>query len=66
MELRLDNAKDVVECTRNYIINGEPMAVRTPDDNVYFLAFDPQGRCRPPSTPATVRSPSGGGRPGST
>ncbi|MEV1242376.1 RHS repeat-associated core domain-containing protein [Nonomuraea sp. NPDC049750] len=43
MELRLDNAKDVVECTRYYTINGEPVAVRTPDDNVYFLASDHQG-----------------------
>ncbi|WP_406319838.1 type IV secretion protein Rhs [Streptosporangium sp. NBC_01639] len=43
MELRLDTAKDVVECTRYYTVNGEPVAVRTPDNKVYFLASDHQG-----------------------
>ncbi|MEU0567861.1 RHS repeat-associated core domain-containing protein [Nonomuraea sp. NPDC005983] len=43
MELRLDNAKDAVEATRYYTINGEPVAVRTPDNQVYFLASDHQG-----------------------
>ncbi|WP_336204276.1 RHS repeat domain-containing protein [Nonomuraea sp. LPB2021202275-12-8] len=43
MELRLDYAKDVVECTRYYTIGGEPVAVRTPDNEVYFLASDHQG-----------------------
>ncbi|NUW39836.1 RHS repeat-associated core domain-containing protein [Nonomuraea rhodomycinica] len=43
MELRLDTAKDVVEQTRYYTINGEPVAVRTPDNQVYFLAGDHQG-----------------------
>lgn len=43
MELRLDKAKDVVECTRYYTVNGEPVAVRTPDNQVYFLASDHQG-----------------------
>ncbi|MCA2176372.1 type IV secretion protein Rhs [Nonomuraea glycinis] len=43
MELRLDHAKNVVECTRYYTIGGEPVAVRTPDNEVYFLAADHQG-----------------------
>ncbi|MEV4070106.1 RHS repeat-associated core domain-containing protein [Nonomuraea fuscirosea] len=43
MELRLDYAKDVVEQTRYYTIGGEAIAVRTPDDQVYFLASDHQG-----------------------
>ncbi|MEV5504821.1 RHS repeat-associated core domain-containing protein, partial [Nonomuraea fuscirosea] len=43
MELRLDHAKDVVEQTRYYTIGDEPIAVRTPDDQVYFLASDHQG-----------------------
>ncbi|MFG1710332.1 RHS repeat domain-containing protein [Nonomuraea sp. M3C6] len=43
MELRFDYAKDVVEQTRYYTIGGEPIAVRTPDNQVYFLANDHQG-----------------------
>ncbi|MDX3100120.1 RHS repeat domain-containing protein, partial [Nonomuraea angiospora] len=43
MELRLDYAKDVVEQTRYYTVNDEPIAVRTPDNQVYFLANDHQG-----------------------
>ncbi|MFC5832328.1 RHS repeat domain-containing protein, partial [Nonomuraea insulae] len=43
MELRLDYAKDVVEQTRYYTINDQPVAVRTPDNQVYFLANDHQG-----------------------
>nr|WP_055502337.1 RHS repeat-associated core domain-containing protein [Nonomuraea pusilla] len=43
MELRLDYAKDAVEQTRYYTINGQPVAVRTPDNSVYFLANDHQG-----------------------
>ncbi|MFI7694782.1 RHS repeat domain-containing protein [Nonomuraea sp. NPDC049655] len=43
MELRFDFAKDAVEQTRYYTINGEPIAVRTPDNQVYFLAADHQG-----------------------
>ncbi|MEU7898088.1 RHS repeat-associated core domain-containing protein [Nonomuraea sp. NPDC049152] len=43
MELRLDLAKNVVECTRYYTINGQPVAVRTPDNQVFFLASDHQG-----------------------
>ncbi|SDJ61425.1 RHS repeat-associated core domain-containing protein [Nonomuraea jiangxiensis] len=43
MELRLDLAKDAVEQTRYYTVNGEPIAVRTPDNQVYFLANDHQG-----------------------
>ncbi|MFF0312627.1 RHS repeat domain-containing protein [Streptosporangium sp. NPDC004379] len=43
MELRLDIAKDVVECTRYYTIGDETIAVRTPDNRVYFLASDHQG-----------------------
>ncbi|WP_052423791.1 RHS repeat domain-containing protein [Nonomuraea candida] len=43
MELRLDYAKDTVEQTRYYTINDEPIAVRTPDNQVYFLANDHQG-----------------------
>ncbi|MDF2707123.1 MAG: Rhs family protein-like protein [Nonomuraea muscovyensis] len=43
MELRLDHAKDAVEATRYYTIGGQPVAVRTHDDQVYFLAADHQG-----------------------
>ncbi len=43
MELRFDFAKDAVEQTRYYTINGEAIAVRTPDNQVYFLANDHQG-----------------------
>ncbi|NUW36581.1 type IV secretion protein Rhs [Nonomuraea sp. SMC257] len=43
MELRFDFAKDAVEQTRYYTIGGEPIAVRTPDNQVYFLANDHQG-----------------------
>ncbi|MGW6502824.1 RHS repeat-associated core domain-containing protein [Nonomuraea angiospora] len=43
MELRLDYAKDVVEQTRYYTIGGEAIAVRTPDNQVYFMANDHQG-----------------------
>ncbi|NJP92128.1 hypothetical protein HCN51_22125 [Nonomuraea sp. FMUSA5-5] len=43
MELRLDYAKDTVEQTRYYTINDEPIAVRTPDNQVFFLASDHQG-----------------------
>ncbi|MEV0594213.1 RHS repeat domain-containing protein [Nonomuraea cavernae] len=43
MELRLDLAKNVVEATRYYTIGGQPVAVRTPDNQVYFLANDHQG-----------------------
>jgi RHS repeat-associated protein len=43
MELRFDHAKDVVEQTRYYTINGQPIAVRTPDDKVAFLANDHLG-----------------------
>jgi RHS repeat-associated protein len=43
MELRLDHAKDVVECTRYYTIGGQPVAVRTDDNQVYFLAADHLG-----------------------
>ncbi|TMR90646.1 RHS repeat domain-containing protein [Nonomuraea basaltis] len=43
MELRFDFAKDAVEQTRYYTINDEPIAVRTPDNQVYFLANDHQG-----------------------
>ncbi|TMR21761.1 RHS repeat-associated core domain-containing protein [Nonomuraea turkmeniaca] len=43
MELRFDFAKDAVEQTRYYTINGEAIAVRTPDNQVYFLAGDHQG-----------------------
>ncbi|MFD2354103.1 hypothetical protein ACFSTC_39700 [Nonomuraea ferruginea] len=37
MELRFDYAKDAVEQTRYYTIGGQPIAVRTPDNQVYFL-----------------------------
>ncbi|MFC4015526.1 RHS repeat domain-containing protein, partial [Nonomuraea purpurea] len=43
MELRFDFAKDVVEQTRYYTVNDQPIAVRTPDNQVYFLASDHQG-----------------------
>src|ERR1044072_8302739 len=43
MELCLDYAKDAVEQTRYYTINDQPIAVRTPDNQVYFLANDHQG-----------------------
>ena len=43
MELRFDFAKDAVEQTRYYTINDQPIAVRTPDNQVYFLANDHQG-----------------------
>ncbi|MBF8189726.1 type IV secretion protein Rhs [Nonomuraea sp. K274] len=43
MELRLDFAEDVVEQTRYYTVNGEPIAMRTPDDQVFFLVNDHQG-----------------------
>ncbi|WP_344886316.1 RHS repeat-associated core domain-containing protein, partial [Nonomuraea antimicrobica] len=43
MELRLDHAKDVVEQTRYYTVNEQPIAVRTPDNQVSFLANDHQG-----------------------
>ncbi|MBN6055985.1 type IV secretion protein Rhs [Nonomuraea sp. RK-328] len=43
MELRFDFAKDAVEQTRYYTVGGEPIAVRTPDDQVYFLVNDHQG-----------------------
>lgn len=42
MELRFDYAKDAVEQTRYYTINDQPIAVRTPDNKVYFLAADHQ------------------------
>ncbi|QFY06764.1 type IV secretion protein Rhs [Nonomuraea phyllanthi] len=43
MELRFDFAKDKVEQTRYYTINDKPVAVRTPDNQVYFMANDHQG-----------------------
>ncbi|WP_052422950.1 RHS repeat domain-containing protein [Nonomuraea candida] len=43
MELRLDYAKDTVEQTRYYTLNDQAVAVRTPDDQVYFLVNDHQG-----------------------
>src|SRR5262249_28021368 len=43
MELRFDYAKDVVEQTRYYTVNDQPIAVRTPDNQLYFLANDHQG-----------------------
>ncbi|GAA3580869.1 RHS repeat-associated core domain-containing protein [Nonomuraea rosea] len=43
MELRFDFAKDAVEQTRYYTIGGEPIAVRTPDNQVSFLVNDHQG-----------------------
>ncbi|MGA5757367.1 RHS repeat-associated core domain-containing protein [Nonomuraea bangladeshensis] len=43
MELRLDYAKNTVEQTRYYTIGGEAIAVRTPDNQVYFVANDHQG-----------------------
>ncbi|WP_344891488.1 RHS repeat-associated core domain-containing protein, partial [Nonomuraea antimicrobica] len=43
MELRLDHAKDVVEQSRYYTIGGEAIAVRTPDNQVSFMANDHQG-----------------------
>ncbi|MFG1944024.1 RHS repeat domain-containing protein [Nonomuraea sp. NPDC048826] len=43
MELRFDYAKDAVEQTRYYTVGGQPIAVRTPDNQVYFLAGDHQG-----------------------
>ncbi|MEO3790850.1 RHS repeat-associated core domain-containing protein [Nonomuraea sp. B10E15] len=43
MELRFDYAKDVVEQTRYYTIDNQPIAVRAPDNQVYFLANDHQG-----------------------
>ncbi|MFI6501026.1 RHS repeat-associated core domain-containing protein [Nonomuraea typhae] len=43
MELRFDHAKDAVEQTRYYTINDQPIAVRTPDGKVSFLASDHQG-----------------------
>ncbi|MEV0821404.1 RHS repeat domain-containing protein [Nonomuraea rubra] len=43
MELRLDYAKDAVEQTRYYTIGGEAIAMRTPDNQVYFMANDHQG-----------------------
>ncbi|MGW0193184.1 RHS repeat domain-containing protein [Nonomuraea sp. NPDC003201] len=43
IELRFDFAKDAVEQTRYYTIGGEPIAVRTPDNQVYFLVNDHQG-----------------------
>ncbi|MEO3868847.1 RHS repeat-associated core domain-containing protein [Nonomuraea sp. B12E4] len=43
MELRFDFAEDKVEQTRYYTIGGEPIAVRTPDNQLYFLANDHQG-----------------------
>ncbi|SNS29807.1 RHS repeat-associated core domain-containing protein [Streptosporangium subroseum] len=43
MELRFDYAADVVEQTRYYTVNDQAIAVRTPDNQVYFLAGDHQG-----------------------
>ncbi|MDP9844633.1 RHS repeat domain-containing protein [Streptosporangium lutulentum] len=43
MELRFDYAKDAVEQTRYYTVNDQAIAVRTPDNQVYFLAGDHQG-----------------------
>ncbi|TYB67130.1 RHS repeat-associated core domain-containing protein [Nonomuraea sp. PA05] len=43
MELRLDYAKNVVEQTRYYTFGGEAIAVRMPDNQVYFMANDHQG-----------------------
>ncbi|MEV2273261.1 RHS repeat domain-containing protein [Nonomuraea africana] len=43
MELRFDFAKDAVEQTRYYTIGDQPIAVRTPDNQVYLLANDHQG-----------------------
>ncbi|TYB57464.1 hypothetical protein FXF51_40565 [Nonomuraea sp. PA05] len=43
MELRFDFAKDAVEQTRYYTFNDQPVAVRTPDNRVYFMASDHQG-----------------------
>ncbi|MEV4107309.1 RHS repeat-associated core domain-containing protein [Nonomuraea sp. NPDC049695] len=43
MELRFDYGKNVVEQTRYYTINDQPIAVRTPDNQVYFLANDHLG-----------------------
>ncbi|SEG57955.1 RHS repeat-associated core domain-containing protein [Nonomuraea solani] len=43
MELRFDFAKDAVEQTRYYTINDQAVAVRTNDNQVFFLAADHQG-----------------------
>ncbi|MGW0811351.1 RHS repeat-associated core domain-containing protein, partial [Nonomuraea sp. NPDC002799] len=43
MELRFDFAKDAVEQTRYYTIGDQPIAVRTPDNQVYLMANDHQG-----------------------
>ncbi|MCF6472822.1 RHS repeat-associated core domain-containing protein [Nonomuraea sp. MG754425] len=54
MELRLDHAENAVEQTRYYTVNNQPMAVRTPDGQVYFLANDHQGTAQ-----AAVRAATG-------
>jgi len=54
MELRLDLAKNTVEQTRYYTIGGKPVAVRTADNQVSFLAADHQGTAQ-----AAVRASSG-------
>ncbi|MEV5328839.1 RHS repeat-associated core domain-containing protein [Nonomuraea sp. NPDC052634] len=43
MELRFDYAKNAVEQTRYYTIGNEAIAVRTPDNQVYFIGNDHQG-----------------------
>ncbi|MCK2221690.1 type IV secretion protein Rhs [Actinomadura sp. ATCC 31491] len=53
MELRFDYGKDTVEQTRYYTINDEPIAVRTPDNQVFFLVNDHQGTAQAAVNAAT-------------
>ncbi|MFC4009048.1 RHS repeat domain-containing protein [Nonomuraea purpurea] len=43
MELRLDHAKKVVEGSRYYTVNGQPVAMRNSADKVYFFGDDHHG-----------------------
>ncbi|MFI6477123.1 RHS repeat-associated core domain-containing protein [Nonomuraea sp. NPDC050663] len=43
MELRLDHAKNVVEGSRYYTVNGEAVALRTSAEKVFFFASDHNG-----------------------
>ncbi|MFK4037334.1 RHS repeat-associated core domain-containing protein [Nonomuraea wenchangensis] len=53
MELRLDYAKNEVEQTRYYTVNEEPIAVRTPDNQVFFLVSDHQSTAQAAVNAAT-------------
>ncbi|MFG2076267.1 RHS repeat domain-containing protein [Nonomuraea maritima] len=43
MELRLDHARQVVDGTRYYTVNGDAVAVRTSEGKVFFFAADHHG-----------------------